>query len=348
MFIQMQETTTTSDALERAWQKVIKDSLEGAGYYSVKVPLKGEGLSAYVGVSRPSGLLDLAFEVSAKSIRTLKLVSESKGFSVELERTENAAGQRVSRISVSLVSSAFLDLFKVLAADVVEHCLACSSEAKAMVSLSLRLEHWRKFSEKTGAEGLAPHEQTGLFGELFFLKSLLDQKISQDVAIGAWRGPYKDNQDFCFGSIAVEVKTVTSNIMHIVKITNARQLDDTGLDELYLFHCGFDRRQGAGVTLPQMVAEVTNCLDETNGSGAVDTFDNLLLEQGYHHSQAHLYLDWGYSERGSDIYIVEKGFPRIVESGLADGVCSVSYEIDLSSASACKVQFDQLIDSISI
>ena len=340
----MPAISTTSDTLEKAWASVYGESQDGGGYYSVRV--FGESIcSVFVGQHQPSGLIDFAFEVPPKSIKKIQLSQEAKGFEVKVQKTFNAANSKVLRVSICLNRNLFLDLFKVLAADIVEHCLSAATEAEAMTKLHSRLDHWRRFSEKTGDDGLSAREQTGLFGELLFLRTLVDQGVDDSVALDAWHGPLRDNQDFCFGPMAVEVKASTSNNANQVSISNARQLDDTGLDNLYLYHVSLDRRSGSGESLSSAVGNLLSRFKKS-GSKCEDLFENLLMSQGYHHSQSPLYDLAGYTLRSQQLYEVTPGFPRIIESDLTSGVVEACYKIDLSSAESFKKDLTQIISAI--
>ena len=343
MSIQNQATSTTFSTLDKAWGSVLSESQNGDGYYSVRV-FGSSDYSVFVGQHQPSGLIDVAFEVSPKSIKKIHLAQEAKGFEVKVQKTEGSANIKIRRVCVTLNRHSFSDLFKVLAVDIVEHCLKASSEVEAMMLLHSRLEHWRRFSEKAGEGGLTVQEQTGLFGELLFLQTLLEKGVDSTDSLKAWHGPLRENQDFCFGTLAVEVKASVSNTPNLVTISNIRQLDSTGLDKLYLYHVSLDRREGSGKTLPSVIDELLDSFKSKSESEVL--FQELLMLQGYHHSQSNLYQGAGYTEREHNFYVVLQGFPRILERDLVDGVSGVRYKIDLSCASPFKKELKQTILAI--
>jgi hypothetical protein len=338
----MPATSTTSDTLEKAWVSVQAKSQNGNGHYSTRV-LAQSTCSIFVGQREPSGLIDFAFEVSPKSIKKIALSQEAKGFEVKVEKVFN--NTKVLRVSISLNRNSFLDLFKVLAADIVEYCLSAATEAEAMTKLHSRLDHWRRFSEKTGDDGLSVSEQTGLFGELFFLRTLLAHGVDPVQSLKAWHGPLRDNQDFCFGPLAVEVKASTSNNANQVSISNIRQLDDTGLDHLYLYHVSLDRRNGSGDSLPSLIEDLQHRFNHS-GSESEDLFEELLMLQGYHHSQSNLYDMAGYTLRNQLLYEITSNFPRITESDLSVGVVEACYIIDLAVAESCEQNLLHVITTI--
>ena len=335
---------TISNTLIKAWEAVQRDSLNGDGYCSVRV-FAASPFSIFIGRHTSTELIDFSFEVDQESIKKISLAQNAKGFDVVVQKALNGRSPKIRRVTIALNRLSFSDLFHVLAADILEHCLQAESEACAMEKLHIRLDHWRRFSEKAGGEGLGAEQQTGLFGELYFLKTILNANIADDLALAAWHGPLRDNQDFCFGAMAVEVKASVSNSAKSVSISNARQLDAVGLDELYLYHVSFDRRSDSGKTLPEAVSELLTRF-RNEGCKCEDLFEDLLMLQGYHHSQSHLYSDVGYTKRGHDLYSVEEGFPRIVESELMDGVDDVCYKIDLACAALFKKELSQITQTL--
>jgi len=339
----MPATSTTSEILEKAWASVAEEATNGEGHYSVRVFAESI-CSVFVGRHEPSGLMNFSFEVAPESIKRISLTHEAKGFEVTTRKTANTTKGNCSRIDIALNRKSFGDLFRALAADVVGHCIHAKTEKDAMLILDRRLDHWRRFSEKAGTEGLSIPLQIGLFGELSLLRILTERGVDSSLGLKAWHGPHRENQDFCFGPLAIEVKASTSNNADIISIANIRQLDSTGLDDLLLFHASFDRRDGSGETLPCLVGSLLSRF-QTMGSECEDLFESLLMTQGYHHSQSHLYDLPGYTVRTQQLYEVTADFPRITESDLSAGVVEASYKIDLSTAAPLKKDLHQFIDS---
>lgn len=339
----MPATSTTSETLERAWASVAEEGKNGEGYYSVRV-FANSVCSIFVGQHQPSDLIEFSFEVRPESVKKVSLHHEAKGFEVKVQKTPHAPDKKLRRISITLNRKSFCDLFKSLAADIVEKCNLAKTEAEAVLILESRLDHWRRFLEKAGTDGLSSPLQTGLFGELLFLRTLIAKGVPSACALRAWHGPLRENQDYCFGSLAVEVKASTSNNANSVSISNARQLDSTGLKNLYLFHASFDRRDRSGETLRSCVESLFSQFLEA-GSECEDLFESLLIAQGYHHCQSHLYDVAGYTLRNQQLYEVKDGFPRITESDLTAGVIEASYKIDLSTAASFKKDLNQFIES---
>ena len=339
----MPETSKISKTLDEAWEAVFEESTENVGHFFKRV--FGESLhSIFVGYHQPGGRLDLGFEVASSAIRKISLQQVAKGFQVEVGKPAGIKKPGTARVSVILNRESFSDLFKVLAVDLVEHCLSGKTDSDAMAKVHGRLEHWRKFSEKTPDEGLSVSQQIGLYGELYLLRQLMQDGLDETRAVEAWHGPLRDNQDFCFGPIAIEVKASASNNANEILISNIRQLDNTGLDGLYLYHVSLDRRRGAGESLPAIVDDHRAQMKKS-GSASADLFEDLLIDQGYHSAQSYLYESEGYTVRSKQLYAVKEGFPRIIESELAAGVVEANYKISLSSTESFKDNLGDVVRS---
>jgi hypothetical protein len=103
-----------------------------------------------------------------------------------------------------------------------------------------------------------------------------------------------------------------------------RQLDDTGVERLYLFHLSLDAHLDNGETLASLVDDLRDSLRST-AVGPV--FDERLLEAGFLNAHRHHYENPGYTVRESNFFRVTEGFPCIVEKDLRSGVGDVHYSV---------------------
>src|SRR5262249_28405255 len=154
--------------------------------------------------------------------------------------------------------------------------------------------------------------------ELSFIEAGLNADVASPTIVNAWQAPLSTNKDFVFGPLAVEIKTTTKNDSEKIRITNARQLDTTGLDTLFLIGYAFDLRRGAGRTLPQLVPALKSSL-ASNSSDQLSTFNDRLLEAGFVEGTANEFDNWGFTCRLFDVFTVGEGFPRLLESNLPPG-----------------------------
>lgn len=323
---------TTSDVIGKTWAMLRGEHYAQPGTYERRIFAKAP-FKVFAALERPSALPQLYFHFRLPLYELPQI--EMRGVFLQ---GEVMAGD-VLRVRLGLVAPAFEEVFAMLAADVVTKVLATTDEAAAFAMLVLRLAHWQRFLQSAGAQGLSQERQTGLFGELTFLRTLLNASEDHRTILQAWVGPQATNQDFSLDGGAVEVKTTTTNSLENVTIANEHQLDDAGLASLSLCHLCFDVRKNTGVTLPVLIDEI-NCMlaDELQA-----TFSDLLLQAGYVDEQKQLYSSRGYIERRRAFYSVSAGFPRIISGDLPDGVGQVRYELNTSGCTAYRIAETQVL-----
>jgi hypothetical protein len=139
-----------------------------------------------------------------------------------------------------------------------------------------------------------------------------------------------------FGTLAAEVKTVTGNEIDSVRISNARQLDSTGLEKLFLVRFAFDFREGSGRTVPELINSLKTSLSATS-PGALVLFEDRLMEAGLIPGTSGEFDRWGFTLRQAQCFRIESAFPCILESAVPSGVSEVSYSLNLAAAAKFKL-----------
>jgi hypothetical protein len=343
----MLKNSTSVDIYLEALRLIEEDickSVHISGYYKRRISSAAPA-AIYVRKLHPEGTQGVAIEVSPAVVKPLKLSHTTKGFSVSTELTERAEGKKVCRVAISLGEAAFKELFAELVGHLLDHISNASSEKDAMLRLQSQLLLWRKFLDRGADEGLSENEQTGLYGELAFMKLCLKAGIPAIDILNAWTGPNGANQDFTFGSDAIEVKSSSANDANRTRISNIRQLDDTGLEGLFLYHHAFDRRQSSGQTLPQLVQILITLIKEQDAALTV-FFDELLMSAGYLHAHQVLYSDVGYTLRYENAYKVDASFPRLLEANLPPGLSEVKFMVDLATAVSSRINREEIFKAL--
>ena len=219
-------------------------------------------------------------------------------------------------------------IFTMLCADLAEAVQPCPTPVLATLALLRRLQHWKLFFQRNPEGALSHEDGVGLFAEIEFLNTCMAGGFDADAMVAAWTGPLAQNQDFTFGTRAVEVKATVANDADTARITNARQLDSTGLAELFLRHSAYDFRAGAGTTLPDAVARTrVRLAAETS---ALIGFEDRLLAAGYMEPVTGAFATRGFTLRRHRHFRVEQGFPRLTEAVLPSGILDVAYSLALS------------------
>ena len=141
-------------------------------------------------------------------------------------------------------------------------------------------------------------------------------------------GTDKSLRDFQGKDWAVEVKTTSTNNPQFLLINGERQLDDSMIDNLFLFHCSVEVSKSSGETLPERVKEIKDML--SSDLAALSLFNAKLFEGGYLDTQEGQYSEHHYKLRKETFYHVTNDFPRIRENELRSGVGNVHYGITIS------------------
>ena len=207
------------------------------------------------------------------------------------------------------------------------------------------LEKWKILFEKNNSTGLTSAEQQGLYGELHFLQKFLAKNCTPPCdVLHTWVGVDKAMRDFQGSTWAVEVKTTSTNNPQKVTINGERQLDETLLENLFLYHFSVEVSNGNGQTLCQKIAAIRKKLE--NDTPALSLFNTKLFEAGYLDKHESFYQDRFYQVRNENFYKIENDFPRIKENELRRGVSDVKYSIILAMYDEYLVSENQLFNTV--
>ena len=209
------------------------------------------------------------------------------------------------------------------------------------------LDSWDTFF-RNKRDGLSEGAQRGLYGELFFLLNNIFPKIdSTSYALNSWRGHDRKHQDFEFNNGNIEVKTTIQKEHRKIAINSERQLDPRGLKNLFLYVLTMKAIKGDQNTLPSIVNEIEQYLDENN-SGDKMKFKLFLSKAGYLDKDVPKYLDTGYFIDKEEIFNIpqnlENRFPSIID--LPSGVGNVKYSIVLAGCQPFKANLDKSIRKV--
>lgn len=286
------------------------------------------GHDLYIAVRQPGDERALWFDFPADAMEDRSVIASLRAVRVEVNhKTEDPA---ILRCEMSLTIPDLADVFSRLVEDVAAAVAAQVSDASAAEALLKRLARWRRLLEESSPQGLTLEERRGLYGELVVLQDLLDDGHGAACVVPAWTGPLHRNQDFQFPSAALEVKSTSAKQPQSVVVTNERELDPQGVDELFLVHISLDeRRGGTGESLPDLVNRLRAQMDDDPGSRV--RLDQLLVTAGFLEEHTLLYNEPRYSIRALNSYRVAAGFPAIVEGMLPQGVGDVKYRVQTAA-----------------
>jgi hypothetical protein len=328
-----------TEQLNELWTLVDRDAAAAAGWYQRRIPSSGDW-AAHAAIFKPGRKRALILEADRKMLSKHRFADETKGFVISVAPDDSGRADR-SFIRILETEVYNREIFTVFCADLLRHWLPQKDHQKALSELEKQLLRWKKFFQRDLRQGLSREEYIGLFGELSFLEAALRASGDALKIVSSWSGPQGTNQDFLFGPKAVEVKTSTGNDQDTVTVSNARQLDATGLDRLYLAHYVLDFRQGSGRTLQQIVASLRQSVSAMSAEAAA-IFEERLVEAGYLDDAVGRFKDWGLTLRAFVPYNVEGNFPRILETAIPHGISDVSYSLNLASADTFRLPDQEL------
>lgn len=248
-------------------------------------------------------------------------------------------------LSIQLLDASNKDVFYVLCENLIQSVINLPSEKERISTVINQLEKWKSMFDKIHSEGLTPAQQQGLFGELHFLEKFFSCcDVTPIDVLRTWVGVDAYMRDFQGTNWAVEVKTSATNNPQSVKINGERQLDETLIDTLYLYHCSVEISKNNGQSLPQKITKIRERLN--NDIIALNNFNAKLFEVGYIDRQEHLYYDRCYQIRSENFYQINDDFPRIKENELRKGVGNVKYSIVLQMCNEFLVSENQVLNTI--
>jgi hypothetical protein len=236
------------------------------------------------------------------------------------------------------------DVFAVMCENMIQSVLSLRSEKQVVRTIINQLEKWQALFEKLKGEGLTPSEQQGLYGELHFLQKSIARQ-NDVAALNSWVGTDREVRDFQYNGWAVEVKTTAGNNHQKVNISSERQLDETLLENLFLFHLSVEAARKNGESLNAKVNAIRETLQDN--VSVLNIFNNKLLEVGYFEKHTYLYDEKCYQIRDENYYKIDGDFPRIKEKEIRNGVGDVKYSIVLALCNEYLVPENTVFDKIN-
>lgn len=218
--------------------------------------------------------------------------------------------------------------FSYMCENIIQTVLKESNIKSAVATFANTLIKWKNLFDKIRSGCLSREEQQGLYGELCMLHKFIENADDSYSSVNYYIGTDKALRDFQGRNWAIEVKTTATNNPQLLKINGERQLDDTMIEQLFLYHCSVETSKMSGETLPDKVKSIRSLL--SSDLAALALFNSKLFEAGYLDAQESKYLEQHYKLRKECFYSVKDNFPRIRENELRPGVGNVQYGITIS------------------
>jgi len=300
--------------------------------------------NVFIALKQPEKVLCIAASLSENTNINISPFDRLQEIGLELFPDYVQKGKTI--LLIKLINIQHKDIFSVLCEDLIESIKSESKEKELVRALLNRFEIWKSLFSRLNSQGLSLEEQRGLFGELYFLRKFIQYHTDFQHVLNSWVGPSGEVRDFQMKNWALEVKTTHGNNHQKVQISNERQLDNTHLEKLFLFHLSLEKVQENGESLNQIIKSINNIL-ALDGI-ALMRFRAKLYEAGYFEHQADLYNETGYFIRQDAFYLIRDNFPRIQEKEISRGVGDVKYSIILSYCKDYKVSEYSVFENLTI
>ena len=268
-------------------------------------------------------LLDDSSPVSPNSLPTFR------GLDISIETTTLGSYKDGRFLLFAQAVPRTENIFESVIAEICERVSELTDKSKLSDTLQNVLAEWKLFFDKSSDEILSEAAQKGLFGELSFLTEYVIPRHPALDAINAWSGPEGANHDYQLpNGIAVEVKTTAARQHRKFTVSSEKQLDDTGLNALYLLlYTVHTHLNQPDLTLPALISTITDSLRAH--TVALLRFELKLARYGYNIEHAHRYM-LGFSRADLNILRITSGFPRLLRTDLPEAVGDLTYTVALA------------------
>jgi hypothetical protein len=241
-------------------------------------------------------------------------------------------------LTLELQEKSFSDVFAVICYDLVEASdIALTTRGAAQIFLS-RLGRWSELLKRSTSKGLSFSEQLGLMGELYMLKSLMNEGFEPGPLIRGWRGPEGDVKDIGLNAIRIEIKAQMATQKPVLKISSLEQLElDNRKLFLVLFRFGSAER---GISLKSLIDEITENYLASNNKDLIEFLRKLYLI-GYEAGAT--YLDEQYQLSSTHTYEIISSFPTLTATKVDKGIIKAQYQIDCEDLDEFECPFETLL-----
>jgi hypothetical protein len=298
------------------------------------------GLNCFIGLIGMTGAKMFQMELETTAPVHKNFLRKFRG--IEIQAIPLSPSQ--TEYTIILLEKELMDIFTMFIEDIIEKLHSITESQQALTLINQRVNYWKKLFSRATGELLAAEKQRGLFGELFFLRLLLQNSSNSQEAIESWRGSESANQDFCRRRNSVEIKTTKANNPSI-HISNEQQLDFTVWGQLFLGLISVTETTGNQNSLTGIIEEIRDLVK--HDPELVREFETRLERAGISSDMIENYNEISYSVNNRRFFQIEEGFPMILRGNLSsEAIYNVMYQIDISSCSSFEIPEEDVIKAI--
>lgn len=315
----------TADRIRSAWAvAAARGHLDGR-LRSIVLTAGARGVSATVGQSGEPGILVSLGPVEQVSIPRALRLGTGGVLRAEIAHFGDPTLPLSRSLHVWCADSACAEAFAMFCELLVDRTAAGASD----IADVLEGCH-EEFRRLVGGDAAAMRSIAGLVGELLLLR---DATRVDARAPAFWLGPSGGRHDFRHGAAAIEVKTTlrSERKAPVVRISDIDQLAAPSGGDLFLHFVGLEKAAAGGLSISLLVEEIRALAGVEAGRYLTNALEELPVGLRAATDE--------FSAYARKTYEVRAGFPRLTEASFVDGepatgLSSITYDIDLSLASA--------------
>jgi hypothetical protein len=328
--------------IEKSIWKKIKDNevetLETLSYKISKISTI-HGIEIFVGVGNQTNRKSILIRANIELLPS-KDFPDTKGLSLKTQGTDSLDERYVI---LELASEDYFDVFVTLCNDVYKSLEQSKNQEDLIKRYYSRISAWKLFFAKTREGILSQRRRLGLYAELHFIIEKLIPAYGIDF-LEFWTGPEGKPHDFEMGKLGIEIKASSGKKGHKVNISNEKQLDDDGLNDLYLHFSSVSEKNNFPATIPQAINNIKQVL--AINESTLLAFEEKIIGVGYNYMYEDKYNKFGYKIHESRLFQVKEGFPRIISKNIPNGCGGIKYTVELSACAEFEIDLDALDQKI--
>lgn len=182
----------------------------------------------------------------------IKIPPSSKTVEIKLRKRKDGG----FNLSLTLLCENETAVFVEMCRDLLNFSEAARDEKQALKNFWQRYEHWQNLFAAAKNDLLSNERQRGLIGELLFLREQIINGRPLKETVAGWVGALKEHQDFSYGEIWYEIKTVSEQAEK-VRIPSLEQLSLERKGELIIYRLGKYFGRFINIQLGKFYAEFT-------------------------------------------------------------------------------------------
>lgn len=320
-----------------SWNDIIQNKVETVETLSFKIHKLQNifGVSIFIGIGnetkRKAILVRARLELLAD-----KDFPDTKGLSL---KTQNTDSELERYVILELSSDDYVDVFVTLCNDIIRALETSKNEEELIKRYYSRITAWKLFFGRARDGILNSKRRIGLYAELYFIiKKLIP--IYGENFLETWTGPEKKPHDFEIGKIGVEVKGTSGKKGHKIHIANEKQLDNDGLDHLFIYFNSISEKSNYPATIPTAIRDIKSVI--AGDDSLMLGFEEKLISSGYNYMFEDKYNKFGYHVHESRAFEVTEGFPRIISKDVPSGCGAIKYNVEVSACSEFEIEMLKL------